>query len=277
MSKILNKTQFKETFLQKLLGQNYKWWFLLKYEYKRSNGHFYSFIFVNIVRAIEFLTVIYVWKINNSPAEVITYLCLGRVFERMISSPFGMVLGSSIDSGKITRDLVLPQNQLVYYFISDPGFNQMRQFFGGIITLILALAVFSQDIKLSFSFLWLVLFLPIAILIRFYANILIGLIAFWVRERANNTAIMGGAYMIMGILAGEIIPLNLVLKDNFLFLQFSPFAYFLHLPIQIYLGKYNLEQTFLVFFGGVFWSVLLYFIAKLVFRLGLKKNESVGL
>ena len=268
---------YKPTFLQKFLGQNYKWWFLLQYEYKRSNGHFYSFIFVNIVRAIEFLVVIYVWKINNSPAEIITYLCLGRVFERMISSPFGVVLGSYIDSGKITTHLVLPQKSLLYYFISDLGFNQMRQFLGGMITLILAILIFNSDVKLNFSFGWLILFLPMATIIRFYANILIGLIAFWIRERANNSSIMGGIYMLMGILAGEIIPLNLVLNGNLSFLQFTPFAYFLHLPMQIYLGKYSPIEIFYVFLGGIFWCIILYFLAKLVFKMGLKRNESVGL
>jgi len=47
--------------------------------------------------------------------------------------------------------------------------------------------------------------------------------------------------------------------------------------MQIYLGKYDTFQTVLVFGGGIFWCVLLYFLAKFVFKMGLKKNESVGL
>ena len=265
------------TFLQKLLGDNYKWWFLFLYEYKRSNGHFYSFVFVNIMRSIEFLAIIWVWKINNSSSEIITYLALGRVFERMISSPFGMVLGSYIDSGKITKDLILPQKTLLYYFISDFGFNQMRQILSGIITLILTIFIFGNSVLFNFNIFWLILFLPIAILIRFYLNILIGLSAFWIREKANNTSFMGGVYIVMGILAGEIIPLTLIFENHFRFLQFTPFAYFLHLPMQIYLGKYDTFQTILVFFGGILWCILLYLLARFVFKMGLKRNESVGL
>ncbi|MFM7853798.1 MAG: ABC-2 family transporter protein [Flammeovirgaceae bacterium] len=54
-------------------------------------------------------------------------------------------------------------------------------------------------------------------------------------------------------------------------------AFFAYYPAQIYLGKYDTDQTVLVFLGGIAWCGILYFLAKLVFRLGLKRNESVGL
>lgn len=69
----------QETFLQKLLGRNYKYWFLLKYEFKRSSSHFQTFLINSSIRAIEFLAIVFVWKLNNASAEIITYLALGRV------------------------------------------------------------------------------------------------------------------------------------------------------------------------------------------------------
>jgi ABC-type uncharacterized transport system permease subunit len=47
--------------------------------------------------------------------------------------------------------------------------------------------------------------------------------------------------------------------------------------MQIYLGKYNFQETLAVFLGGIIWFLVLYFLAKLVFKMGLKKNEAVGL
>jgi len=99
-----NSLIFKPTLLQRILGRNYKWWYLLWYEFKISNGHFYSYIFLNIVRSVEFLIIIFVWQINNSSAEIITYLAIGRVFQKIVSSGFGGVVGSYIDSGQITKD-----------------------------------------------------------------------------------------------------------------------------------------------------------------------------
>jgi ABC-type uncharacterized transport system permease subunit len=51
----------------------------------------------------------------------------------------------------------------------------------------------------------------------------------------------------------------------------------LHHPMQIYLGEYNSLDILLVFLGGIVWCLVLYFLAKFVFKLGLKRNESVGL
>ena len=39
-----------------------------------------------------------------------------------------------------------------------------------------------------------------------------------------------------------------------------------------------IKQHYLIdIFGGLTWCIILYFLAKLVFKMGLKKNESVGL
>jgi ABC-type uncharacterized transport system permease subunit len=47
--------------------------------------------------------------------------------------------------------------------------------------------------------------------------------------------------------------------------------------MQIYLGKYDFNQTLMVFAGGIAWCIVLYFLAKWVFKMGLKRNEAVGL
>ena len=85
-----------------------------------------------------------------------------------------------------------------------------------------------------------------------------------------------GIFGMGGILTGVIIPLDKLpfYKE---IIQFLPTTWSLHHPMQIYLGKYDTFQTFLVFLGGVSWCILLYFLAKFVFKMGLKRNESVGL
>lgn len=47
--------------------------------------------------------------------------------------------------------------------------------------------------------------------------------------------------------------------------------------VQIYLSRYNWFETVLVFLGGLAWCIILYLIARLIFRMGLKRNEAVGL
>jgi ABC-2 type transport system permease protein len=77
------------------------------------------------------------------------------------------------------------------------------------------------------------------------------------------------------IFSGKAIPLDVsaFLKP----LIFLPFAFTFYHPMQIYLGKYNFQETLAVFLGGIIWCLVLYFLAKIVFKIGLKKNEAVGL
>lgn len=102
---------------------------------------------------------------------------------------------------------------------------------------------------------------------------LAGFSAFWFTESAGINHLVQN---FENFLSGSMFPLY-ILPVYFNWLQFSPFAFTFYHPMQIYLGKYNFEQTIWVFAGGIFWCIFLYFVAKLVFKLGLKKNESVGL
>jgi ABC-type uncharacterized transport system permease subunit len=103
-------------------------------------------------------------------------------------------------------------------------------------------------------------------------SILLGSTAFFV---TNNFGIMNFVSQVNKISSGRLFPLDIlpVIK----FLSFSPFAIFYFHAFQIYFGRYDLFQSLITLAAALFWCVVLYFLAKLVFRLGLKKNEAVGL
>ena len=260
------------------LQSSYKWWYLFWYEFKRSNTHWFGFLFSNFLRIAELLVAVYVWVLNGAGAGIITYLALGHAFERLSKSPFGSVLGAYINNGSHTKALIRPQSVFLYYFISDLGFNQTRLITSSILGLILAKVLFGSMIIWKIDFvLYLILFWPIAIGIRYFFNVFIGSLAFWIPDRANSSSIAEGLYMLVGVLAGEIIPLGILFKDGLSFLSYNPFAWFLHIPMQVYLGNFSNYEVWLAILGGVVWCVLLYILAKLTFTFGLKKNESVGL
>lgn len=264
--------------MHSFLQSNYKWYYLFWYEFKRSNTHWFGFLISNLFRIIELLVAVYVWVLNDAGAGIITYLALGHAFERLSKSPFGSVLGAYISNGSHTKVLIRPQNVFLYYFFHDFGFNQFRQITSSILGLVLVKLIFGSIVIWQFDFIWyLIPFWLIAVTIRYFTNVIIGSLAFWISDRANSSSVTEGIYMFMGVMAGEIIPLNIMFKDNLEFLAFNPFAWSLHLPMQVYLGKFDHTQVGLVILGGVCWSIVLYLFAKIVFNIGLKKNESVGL
>jgi ABC-2 type transport system permease protein len=103
-------------------------------------------------------------------------------------------------------------------------------------------------------------------------NFLFGFSAFFMHE---NWGIMELSSVTNQYASGKTFPLNLVWFVSPLALL--PFAFNFHHPMQIYLGKYSNLEIFYVFLGGLTWCLVLYFLAKLVFKMGLKRNEAVGL
>jgi ABC-2 type transport system permease protein len=265
------------TFLNKLLGKNYKWWYLISYEFKRSSGHFYSSIFNTSVRAIEFLAIVFIWKLNGNNSQIISYLALGRVFGRLLTFDISGQVSYFIVKGDLTRLLLLPSYPLNYFLASNIGFNFIRGLINALVTLALAILFFGKDIQFSLNILLLFPFFFLSYLLGLYFSYLIGCIAFWARTNANSTSIIDAFRMLAGLLSGEIIPLFLIFSSFYSPFFWTPFAFLLHHPMQIYLGKYDFNQTVFVFAGGISWCIILYFLAKWIFKIGLKRNEAVGL
>jgi ABC-type uncharacterized transport system permease subunit len=111
-----------------------------------------------------------------------------------------------------------------------------------------------------------------SVIIGILWNIIISATAFWTPEFggivvASNVFIRG--------MSGFFVPFYLLSAWSCLF--YNPLAFTFYHPMQIYLGKYDTTQTIFVFLGGMAWCLILYFLAKIVFKMGLKRNESVGL
>jgi ABC-2 type transport system permease protein len=88
-------------------------------------------------------------------------------------------------------------------------------------------------------------------------------------------AILDLQYQADYFLSGKAIPLSVV---NFLQpIIFLPFAFTFFHPTQIYLGKYSTIEIIYTFLGGITWCFVLWIAARAIFKLGLKKNEAVGL
>ena len=262
---------------QKILGKNYKWWFLVKNKYKSSSANFFTFIFNTTIRAVEFLAIILIWKLNNSATSIITYLAIGRVFGRLLFTEIDGQVMSDITRGNLTKYLILPSNLFKYYIFDDIGFNLIRSFVNSVIIFILALVLFQQDILLNFNFIYLFPFFILAFFIRTFYSFLFGSIGFWSKDNANSNSLVQACQMVAGLLSGEIIPLFILANYGLGFLSFSPFAFLLHHPMQVYLGKYSPVETFYALLGGLFWSIALYFLADFVYKKGLKRNEAVGM
>ncbi len=268
----------KETFLQKLLGQNYKWYFVIIYNVKFASSGILATFVMGFSFILETLTTTYLWSMTGANSAVFTYLLLGRIYRTISENNFYNTLSDDINSGKIITDLMRPQQLLTYWIFRVIGRRLVRNLVNVsfyILACIIAIFLFA---KVEFNLAKipiLILMLPISYLIQHLIGNCIGLLAFFVNDKRNWNACQNTWENLKTILIGLIIPLDKLPFSNVF--QFLPTSFWLHHPMQIYLGKYDNFQIFLVFLGGILWCILLYFLAKLIFKIGLKRNESVGL
>ena len=271
-SLILNKTT-KETFLQRTLGDNYKWFFLIKYWIKANTAYFWSEVFIGLNRTLTLLgTCVIFLYLGQNQQPILNYLLLGSIFFAITDPVMAWFVSGDIKYGKITKWLMYPAKYInILFFIAIA--NCLYLSLTCLVGLIPVVLLFHQNINLSGNFWVFIPFILTSFVIRFSLQILTGFSAFWFIEGTGLTHLMQNAE---NFLSGSMFPL-FILPFYFNWLQFLPFAFTFYHPMQIYLGKYDNFQTFLVFLGGVSWCILLYFLARFVFKMGLKRNESVGL
>lgn len=272
MKSLTTQTTFKPTFLQKLLGRNYKWWYVIQYNFKSASAYATSDIFYYLNQIITAYVSIGIWSLSNRGDidQTINYLIVGNIFLSLTLLNNHWRLSDEVYSGGFSSKYILPIDLFKYYFFN--AISYMSKVSIVILFYLPLFLIFNQF--LTFSWLAFGLFIlsyPIALFIKFLFNHIIGCSVFWL---TNSDGALSFSETVVTLLSGSLIPLG-ILNQNLLY--FTPFAFMLHHPMQIYLGKYDSTQTLLVFAGGIAWCIILYFLAKSVFKLGLKRNEAVGL
>jgi ABC-type uncharacterized transport system permease subunit len=155
--------------LNKILGKNYKWWFVTKYNFEINSSGAFSLVIAQLSIIISTLSLTYVWAIGQATAAVFTYLLLGRIYRGLIESYGATNISQKIITGGISKDLIVPQsyfkidlfNTLGERFVHNP-INATAYIFSAIIAFN-TFASFSSSNLINVALLF--LFVPIS----FYA------------------------------------------------------------------------------------------------------------
>lgn len=272
----MTPSTFQPTILQKLLGRNYKWWYLLIYSFKQGNLRLRGFVVSQIASLVEIIVTLFIWGIfTGRSKEAITYFFVGFVIQRLAWNTFLSELASSISSGKIVNKLLVPINFIGYYFVKEIGSKALGNLISaGMVLLLLPLYFNSLQLP-SWNFvIGIPLIIATAFMVDFFGSFLLACVAFWNNDWSPYIRLSAA---ILNILTGIRVSFDYFSTPYREIALLNPYAWMTYHPMQIYLGKYSPMETLYVLFGGIAWCVTLYLLAKLVFKLGLKKNEAVGL
>ncbi len=214
------------------------------------------------------------WLHTKENSDLISYLLIGSLFFSLSESFLSWQVGEEVKTGKISKLLLYPTNIFSNYLTQ--GF--FRCFYIGLSYfpwMLILYFLYRPNLGENISRIWIfpVIFI-ISWLIRVLFDLVSGFLTFWL------TTFEGLSYFnynFVAISSGSLFPLDYLPKYLYDIAIFNPFAFTFYHPMQIYLGKYSTLETLYVFAGGITWCVVLYFLARWVFKMGLTRNEAVGL
>ena len=267
-----------ENKLEFLLKNKYKWYELIKYNIKvAGSGSFVNFM--GVISNVIFITALmYIWSTKSASQEIFTYLLIGRIYKSIGENYFYGTLSYDILIGKLSNKLLLPTSIFFHYFFLMIGrriFRNLLELIGYTISTILCVYFFIAPIFNLLSALFILLLVPITFFINHLIGSLVGCIAFNIKNKRDFDGIDKVWNRVRDVVSGGLIPLSMLPYSGFF--SILPTSFILHHPMQIYLGKYNSSEIIMTFVGGISWCFVLFILARVVFKIGMKKNEAVGL
>jgi ABC-2 type transport system permease protein len=262
------------TFLQQTLGRNYKWWYALKYNLNLSLVYIVPSLFVIIRDFLPLLVSLIIYGSFLEAKDFAAYFIISNIFFKLCSVVWDIAwdIKTDVMNGQITTKLMRPSNTIGQYFVITIGANMYSIIVNAIIliTIIPTLNVqipYNPNLILPST-----LMFSIGFFIFFFVDILLGTLAFWLKQIGP---LIETRSVLFPFLAGALV----LLPTNKITIFFAnlPLSFGVYHPTQIYLGKYTQTEILQTFVGGVAWCLILWILARFVFKAGLKKNEAVGL
>jgi len=199
--------------------------------------------------------------------EITTYYILVISLNPIIFWGINEILGEAIREGEILRELLNPISYFNYYFGIRIG-ELIESSIVGILTFIICSLIFKVLLPSSLlNLIFFILLISLAILVVYFFELILGIIAFYTNS-------IWGIEMfkraILSIFSGMIA--TIVLFPDFLqkIANFLPFKDCIYTPVNIYFGKLETLEIIKVIFKQCIWIIILYIIAKILFKKAIK-------
>ena len=115
--------------------------------------------------------------------------------------------------------------------------------------------------------------LVLAFLLRFLLEWTLALVSFWT-TRVN--AVNQLYYVLLLFLSGQVAPLSLFPRPVEQLANVLPFRWMVAFPVELLLGRLDNGQIAAGFAAQAIWLVVIFFILRAVWRLGVRKYSAVG-
>lgn len=205
--------------------------------------------------------------------DMIAYYVMSMIVAMFTWCDIETWMEEDVRSGDVANDFLRPIKYMYMLFNTYLGLVVL----GLLIQLVPIIILSVIFMKLVFpSTIYLLLFLlsvVIAMLMSFLLAFCLGLTAFWL---TNIKGLRRVKSALSTFLEGGLIPLSFFPAAAQTVFMFLPFMYMRYVPINIFLQKYTLTQTWIYIGIELLWLIILYLFSLFFYRKAFKKFSGSG-
>lgn len=195
--------------------------------------------------------------------EMISYVAINLFVTMLTDTNIASQLEPSIRDGSVVMDFIRPINFKLYLFSSSLGTNTYNMLTSAFPIVIVVFLLHKISFPSPIYTMMFILSLVIGILIIFELTYIFGLLAFFTQRAWYLSWYLNGFKTIFG---GTMVPLWFypdILKQMSMFL---PFRYVSFEPINFFLQRTPIGESWRVLLIGIGWIVILQLISTLIYN-----------
>ncbi len=204
-----------------------------------------------------------------------TYYILLIVLQALISSHVeSEVAVDDIQLGGLVRDLLKPFDYLWLKLFDEVPSRVLQGFYGCIVILIFYLFNFRLSISTNATTIaQSILICILAYLLCFLFKMVLALFAFWM---TNVDGILETNDVLLLLLAGTLLPFDLLPNWIQEVARYTPYPYFVYYPVASFIGRFNSSELTRIISYECVWIVGFFAMYKIMWYFGVKRFSAIG-
>jgi len=207
--------------------------------------------------------------------QIILYTILAGLVSKLIATQFEHQIADDIKNGGLNKYLIKPVSYFGYRLVSF--FGQKAIYYGITAVLLIVIIWFAsaqgvlelQAVRLIFF----TITLWGALLLNFLIAYCICASAFYLHEISYFFVITS---LLVNILSGGMFPLEIFGESVVNALQYTPFPYTIYFPVNVLSGRTGVGAMYQGLLIQCGWILLFFWLARLTWRISMKKYSAVG-
>ena len=259
---------------------------VFKISFQQEFAYRLNFIMWRVRNVLSIFIVFFLWDtIFANPsrvvfgydrAKILTYIFGLIIMRSIVLSIRSVDVPGEIARGELSNYLIKPLSYFKYWFtrdLSSKSLNLIFAFFESIVLFLILKPPFFLQTNLLYISLFL-LSVVLAVFLYFFLVFLFTTPVFWYPEQAWGMMFL--LFTVVDLFGGGVFPIDILPQVFQKILYLTPFPYLLFVPVEIYLGKFSVAQSFGMLFVGGIWLFILVSAVRLLWSRGLKIYGAEG-